>query len=35
MKQIPETVPAAVEKMDADLCRVAETPEIGSEESIH
>jgi hypothetical protein len=34
MKQIPETVRAAVEKMDTDLCRV-EIPKSQTEESIH
>jgi integrase len=34
MKQIPETVRAAVQKMDTDLCRV-ETPKSPPEESIH
>jgi integrase len=36
MKQIPETVRAAVEKMDADLCRVEQTsPRISDESAIH
>jgi hypothetical protein len=34
MKQIPETVRVAVEKMDTDLCRVTETPKIELGESI-
>jgi hypothetical protein len=31
MKQIPETLPAAVERMDADICRVKapKSPESG------
>ena len=34
MKQIPEAVRAAAEKMDADLCRVAENPKTETGESI-
>jgi integrase len=34
IKEIPETVRVAVEKMDTDLCRVAETPKTEFAESI-
>jgi hypothetical protein len=34
MKQIPETVRAAVEKMDADLCRAAEEASARSREPV-
>ena len=34
MKEIPESVRAAVEKMDTDLCRVAGTPKTDLGESI-
>jgi hypothetical protein len=34
MKEIPESVRVAVERMDTDLCRVAETPKTELGESI-